>query len=963
MRENPVLLNARSLPVGESFFPDLAHALLKAHATSAENAKDLSGVLCLVPALPVAHEWRQALLQAANGAILLPQFDTLPHWAHSTALVSSANLPAVLANSERQVLLYAALRQQNWFDESALWGIAAEMGALFDELSSAALSLPEDQAALAEQLARAYALRASEPLAFEARVVHELWRALHSDGRLDALALYHLRLAQLAKISHGPALFVLLDAPPEDALSPAEIDFFAQYAAPAAPKLFYPERRSSDQTPLMQTLTAAWPEASVNTSLNAPLNTPLSQTPGETPSLFDRAQNLREILPYSPLKNRLQLVPTNGREQEAEAAVAQIGAWLRNGLRRIVLIAQDRLSARRVRALLEREGVLLSDETGWKLSTTRAASTLDALLECATGSAQEVYYQDFLDLCQSPFLASVAAEENRKTAVFVLDAAIRSASVKAGCASFTRAVHALKAHSALDKAAALSLLKRLEAATQCFSAPLIKARQATLAGWLNATQQALENLGALDLLSADAAGKVLLELLETRKQELHAQSASFSFSAWRDWLNRELEGASFRDTSIRSTIIVTALNATSLRGFDAALLLGGDATQLSAAPQSVFFNQAVRSELGLRTQHAAANELRHDLELLLAQVPRVMVSWQCEKNDEVNLLAPDLARLSSLHQLAWGDNLHAAPLPARLAAGVDALTAPSITSRAAPRAALSLIPSRVSVSAYATLIACPYHFFSRYLLGLGEIDEVSEAMEKSDYGVFVHSIMETFHRAHPLVSALSPAEAVSALNSCVERVFCSAIEDNFFALAWRMRFEKQLVHYLDWQRQHEAAGWRFAEAETRASLSLALNNGAAFEFYGRLDRIDKMAVAGDTAAEVMLFDYKTQKIASINERLKDDVQLPAYVLLYHAATGIIARAAYLALDDTRVAAIDAGAAQSAEKTALFAQAEAQGARLQQLMNALHQSEKMPANGSEVSCQRCEARGLCRRDYV
>ena len=126
--------------------------------------------------------------------MLLPRFDTLTHWAGAAPLVG---LPEPLPASERLVLLHEALRERGWFDESALWGVASEMAGLFDELTAAAVSLPADEAALAAQLQRAYAMRSSEPLAFEARVVHELWRALAALGASDAASLYRLRLAAL----------------------------------------------------------------------------------------------------------------------------------------------------------------------------------------------------------------------------------------------------------------------------------------------------------------------------------------------------------------------------------------------------------------------------------------------------------------------------------------------------------------------------------------------------------------------------------------------------------------------------------------------------------------------------------------------------------------------------------------------------------------------------------------------
>lgn len=206
----------------------------------------------------------------------------------------------------------------------------------------------------------------------------------------------------------------------------------------------------------MQALNAAWPQDR------------------ETP-LFERAQALAQRFPSSPLADelspRLQLVPTAGREPEALAAVAQIGAWLNAGMRRIALIAQDRLTARRVRALLEREGVLVSDETGWLLSTSRAAAAADALIETAASNA---YFKDLLDLCKSPFFFAETDESERKAAVYAIESAIRAASVKTELPRIRRCL--LDAEAGDAKTLGLALLDRIEAATT-----LLRAKPAPLA--------------------------------------------------------------------------------------------------------------------------------------------------------------------------------------------------------------------------------------------------------------------------------------------------------------------------------------------------------------------------------------------------------------------------------------------------------------------------------------------------
>jgi ATP-dependent helicase/nuclease subunit B len=920
------------LPAGEGFLDAVAAAMLERFGELAD-AGDLSSLLVLAPALPIAAELRLALVRVAARPLLLPAFDTLTHWAQNAPV--SAQFPdfaAPLADSERLVLLHEALRERQWFDEGALWGIASEMAGLFDELTAAAVHLPDDEASLTAQLERAYAMRASTPLAFEARVVHELWRALSAAGRPDAAGIYRLRLARLAELAERP-LLVLLDAAPDESLDPAERDFLARYAERQPVAVFYPAPRVAGSTPLMATLAAAWPEIVVDAAAD------------DNDPLHDRALALARRLPHSPLSGRLQLVPTAGREQEALAAVAQVARWLADGLRRIVLITQDRLTARRVRALLEREGILVVDETGWLLSTSRAAAAVDALIETAASGA---YYRDLLDLCKSPYVFADCDEGERKAAVFALDSAIRAASVRSGLPRCRRALaESDDAAVPAAKTLGVALLDRIEAATT-----LLRSRPAPLPRWIDRLNKALEVLGAQPLLLADAAGKALLELLAARRQELDGSTALFSFAAWRDWLNREFEAASFRDVSVLSPIVLTPLNAVCLRRFEAALLIGGDARQLAPAASGTFFNQSVRRELGLPTREKAECELRRDLELLLATVPRVVVTWQAEQEGEANLLAPELDLLATLHQLAWNDDLHRLPLPARREASPDPAMTPAATALAAPVAPVALIPRRLSVSGYSTLVACPYRFFARHVLGLGEMDEVSEEMGKSDYGALVHRVLERFHARHPLISSLSVDEALIALQACVEEVFAPAVEDNFLAIGWRLRWEKRLSAYLDWQRDVEATGWRWSQAETRVSRVLPLDGGESVELYGRIDRIDTI---GQGEASVSLLDYKTQPADKIRKRLADDVQLPAYALLH----GDAAQAAYVALDDERIVAIGAGD----EEGSLMFDAAAQGQRLRAAFSAMHAGAALPAHGKDSECQWCEMGGLCRRKYV
>lgn len=887
---------------------------------------DLSAAVVLVPnlhvAVPLRREVGRLASAAAGSPVLLPQFTTLTRWIADEPLSDGdEGLPlfaplTALPDAERLLALHQALASRNWFDETALWGIASELAALFDELTAAAVALPADLASFAERLESAYQLRGSQPLNFEARLVHELWHALAALGRPDSPGALRLRLARRAQAAPVP-LAVLLDAAPENEIA----QFLDHYAARRPVLVCHPQSFLASQQPLERALAAAWPVES-----SAPL--------------AERAAELAAEQAHSPLAGRLSLLAAKSREQEAAAAVAQVAAWLAEGRRDIALIAQDRLTARRVRALLERRQVLVADESGWKLSTSRAAASVDALLEVR---ASKAYHRDLLDLLKSPFFFADVDETRRKAAVFAFEATLRAASASSGLSRMRKlAEQAGEASSELVERVASALDK-------------LRGRSTTLVDWLDRLEAALDLLGARAPLAGDAAGAALLDLLARRRGELRDAAGNFHFAAWRDWLNREFESETFRDTSISSPICMTHLAAARLRPFDAALLLGGDAAQLKPQePPSRFFNQSVRRELGLPLRQAARRRLRDDLALLLATVPRVAVTWQAEHHGEANLLAPELDQLATLHQLAWGDDLRQ-PLP-RLAEAVSdlaPLALPAATVQAAPVASAERVPQRITVSTYATLIACPYRFFARAVLGLGELDEVQEELDKRGYGELVHLSLERFHGQFPTLAGVADEEALAALQAIVVEVFTTAVADDYLALGWQVRWTAKLPAYLDWQRQRELEGWRWQAAETKLARQLGDcedDDGRyvpPLELRGRADRMD-----GNADGQTALLDYKARSKKSLVDGLAEDVQLAAYVIM---AVADVSQAAYVALDDAAIATV------ALEQPDQAAADEEQ--RLLKSFAAMHAGQPLPAHGANRVCVHCEMIGLCRKPYV
>ena len=884
------------IPLAADFAADCARRIVE---ECRARLPDLSALLVVLPNPALAPDLRRALAAAAGGPLLLPRIATLSQLATAAGAGGQPD-------SLRQFNLYQSLRERRWFADGALWEICAELIALFDELNERAIGLPQDEAEFLARLEQAYEMRGAQPLRFEAQVVHRLWRAEAAGppGRQAAMA---QALAAFAGTAAAP-LYLVCEGEPR----PLEAAFCGAWAARQPVVVLRPQREGAAEA-LMQALNFAWPPGA------------------DAPALAARAEAARAALPASPLAGRLRLIGAASLEAEANAVAAEIRRWLAEGRRAIALVAADRVAARRARALLERDGILVQDETGWKLSTTRAAALVDAWLEVV---AADAYHRDLLDLVKSPFVFGDLAEEARQAGLLQLETGLARHNLAYGLDRYEAALRQT------DYPEAVILLGRVAAARRA-----MPRGGATAADWLAGLERALDALGALPGLAADAAGETLLALLRTRREELAAVPARLTFGEWRDWLNREFEQATFVDRSIESPLVMTHLAATRLRRFDAAILIGADRDSLAPPlPRALFGSQAVRAELGLSLPAEAAARLRDDLAGLIASCDEVTATWQTLRGDEANLLAPELSLLSALHAHAWHDDLMAQAAPAPHMAGARGGGTPM------PRpAAPERVPLRLSAAGYASLLACPYQFFARRMLGLAEAEEVREALEKRDYGEFVHRILQRFHAAHPRLSGLSDDTLAADLEAISREVFAPEIAQNMLEQAWLARWLRCVPGYVVWQKAREAAGWRHAGGELTREIVLPLDDGAGLVLHGRLDRLDRRA--DDTEA---VLDYKTQDAQALKRRLADpteDVQLACYVLLQG---GRVSDAAYVALDGAKPVELPLADAQEG--------ARAQGARLAATIAALRHGAALPAQGIDADCAWCEMRGLCRRDY-
>ncbi|MDD4882174.1 MAG: PD-(D/E)XK nuclease family protein, partial [Gallionellaceae bacterium] len=670
-------------------------------AEQGHRLPDLSAITLLVPHHHVVPAFLAALRREARAPVFLPpRLTTLP------ALAAGAGAgTGVQTDSQRLAALYGFLAGVDWLDDAALWPLAQAMLDLLHELDDARLVPPAEYGDFSRQIEQAVRRGLNAPLEREARLVFELWRAFHGVGP-GSRGGYALGLARWRDQAVDPVYSLGLAG-----LSRMEQHFLAECRArlglvdlPVAEP--WPDRRA-----LLDTVWRPGPDAG---------------------SLLERARTWPATRPESPLA--LELLGTPDLESQAGQVAARLRAWLAEGRRDIAVIALDRLAARRLRAVLERDHILMQDETGWTFATATVSHVIDrwfALLQ------DGFYHRDLLDLLKSPFVFADRPVGPRLEAVAGLERLVGRHGVVAGLERFI-------ALAAAEASEALPLLERLAGAAR----PFRKGSRQTLAGWLGALFLALDGIGATAAMAADPAGRQLLDLLHRLAAELAGDRTTYTLARWRAWLNLQLDRATFVADEIESPIRLTHLAAARLRDFDAVVVLGADAAHLPPAGGDDLFSDAVRLQLGLPSQRQRRDETLADLIDVLSRADCALIAWQSWQGTEPNPRSPWLDRLAVFHALAYGNDLALACQPGPAGPAV----APEVP-QAAPR--LDGLPARLSASGWQTLVDCPYRFFARHGLGLGEDDEVAEQMEKADYGERVHQILRRFHGEHPVLAELT----------------------------------------------------------------------------------------------------------------------------------------------------------------------------------------------------------------
>ena len=609
----------------------------------------------------------------------------------------------------------------------------------------------------------------------------------------------------------------------------------------------------------------------------------------------------------------------------------------------VALVAQDRRLIRRVRALLEGAGVSVSDETGWTLSTTRAAASVMGLLRLTDPRATS---DELLD-----WLKSSGACADAPQALDALESALRR------CA-WTRADPAGLPPRDAERmsGAAMDLWQRVRVLVEALRWP----GALDLAEALGRLNLALDACGLGEWLEQDDAGRQLCQALHLRTSapSWAHEAGGVSLREFVEWVDAVLEASSFQPPEgPKARVRVLPLARALWRPFSAVVFPAVDAQHLGAAAAPwPWLGEGDVAALGLPTQTERLGRERWAFESLLA-LPAVTLLRRRSEGDAMLSASPLVERLG----LAWARQGRTWE-PARPALQVHERGATPVP-RPLPRVhqARSLWPSALNATSCESLRACPYQFYARNLLGLREADELDDEIERRDVGTWLHEVLQRFHeqrRQSPrhAVDDLARLKAVAA-----EVQHALAYPDDAFLphAAW---FEVLAPRYLEWLAVHEAQGHEFAEGELDLAVQPDALRELGLKLQGRIDRVDlHHGLQGRSG--LLIIDYKTSRAEALKRKMNDpqeDTQLPFYAaLLAHGPQAASLQpsaitAAYLPLETDPVALL------VHEEVQVHAQDLLDG--LAQDWARMAEGSPLPALGEGRTCDYCEMRGMCRKDH-
>ena len=895
------------------------------------------------------HKLRLALIEQARlqgvDSLRLPHITTLEDWVWHQSTPSQT----IISETSKQLILVEALRQnRSFFQAHNLWSLADELVSLFNACTLAQVPLHNGHDGLNSVLAESYGEDAGKHthISRESDILYRLWRAyqqqISAHQGLDAVKYYADYLTQPVALDNK-YYFVLN----QHRFHACEALFLNNVASSRSLKIFYPAiinaRPTSPHHPHCKFIS---PTELTGTSSDNPLDIIFNQTQ----TIQARINSLTTTYADNPLADRLSIFRCNSIETHVHAVCLQAKRWLLDAKDSIAIIANDRLLIRRIRAVLEEEGIYANDLGGWSLSTTSAATSIETLIEAIANNFNKAC---LLNLLGSPFLADsreyleqyyLLKRHLKARRNLASDTLGTFREIADNLFTTTSARHGSPADSAVGL---LTILDQIAEFSQELQTLRLTGEQ-KLTVFNQALLKLLAALGIQQRLATDAAGEQLLLAIETANSQLHNSTLKVHWQEWRQWLRNTLERHYFIPRNMDKTITLCGLEHIDQTDFDYVILAGVEEHRLlNRSNKRTFFNEKVRYELNLPTsnQTNAINFIR--FRKLLERSQSVLLTAEIEHHSEPVALSPWVRLIELFMHEGYQCDLQNTDLMYLLQyqqhSGDD--TSLQRVTQPQPSSPMELLSMRLSATQYQSLVDCPYQYFAKYILQLRD-EELSDDMQASDYGQCVHSSLREFHfGATPAdFTSMSQSALCELLTNISTNIFLNTSFATASQNAWLKKWIVNIPAYVDWAvNRHQQ--WQPILGEH--SINKQFSDTICF--YGQLDRVDQQQ------DKLAVIDYKTGNVASGKSVLNGEtVQLPFYSLLDNR----IWRSEYVALGKREqvrsVAVIEDMQLEQLQTDHLQ--------RLQLIDQQLRQEHEMPANGDQESCEYCNYQGMCRKSH-
>ncbi len=622
-------------------------------------------------------------------------------------------------------------------------------------------------------------------------------------------------------------------------------------------------------------------------------------------------------------------------ETAAEYSFALLQRWLAEGKRKIGIITYDRLLVRRLHSMCLQHDVHLTDRTGWLASNLLIG---DILLACAS-------LPDRTTASRSLRNTLGALEHAQMLRTRLLQPISRHLS------DTDNSNWPTKVGRFCDPATPLANIE------QDIYPLFAKLNSRTLAQWFNDLAQCTYRQPLCDLFTDDISAdslRVLLNLLccEIENKRIQGPDQKIGAGEMVALLRKILTDTQLVISDVDGEIQLMSPDTLSTEKYDALLLLGANSDTLPALSTNQLLSEQVRRAIGLPDQAVRMRRQCTATALQLANHEESAAIWRGNAgiSPYLDLIAPPHNRQRRLPRLqaSWEKQ--------------SAYSGP----RRRHEVTLKALPEKISPSSCDTLMACPYKFYTSYVLKIAA-PRNARIFDPAEFGDFVHAILHKFH--HEIMQLpnqqLSEKKLLELMNRCTNAHLDKCKRENKLSeskqhlLKWRWQpfVGKYIAEFLAQQQKYDAT-IEFAEHTCTGELS---DGKQSIELRGKIDRVDSIGSLPasnhnqDNKKRYAIIDVKTGNVtAKISSAEKP--QLALYVNLFEADPSA---SSYWQLNskfgnhEIKVIGLDPELAPDEVRNNL--------AKI--FFTNMGTGQPLPANAIDATCNYCAYEGMCRRSHL